>query len=112
MHCWPPQRHTRGAKILEASLILHFECTAVNYTHNYNWKTGSAYDYEERNFEREADEHYVYYVYIAVKPLPPCRKCAAAAASARPPLEPTGDMTRNSEGTLSAEDFAKMAAWD
>ena len=101
-----------GAKILESSLILHFECTAVNIAHNYNWKTASAYGCEERNRESEADEHYVYYVYIAVKPLPPCRKCAAAAASARPPLEPIGDMTRNSEGTLSAEDFAKMAAWD
>ena len=81
-----------GASILEDSLVLHFECTAVNIEHNYNWKTGSAYRYEGPS---ESGPHY-HFVYIAVKQLPP----TAAAASAHPPLEPIGDMTRNRDGHM------------
>ena len=84
-----------GASILEASLIHHFECTAVNIAHNRNCKTSSAYSCEGPNRESEAHEHFVY---IAVKPLPPCRKCVTAAASAHPPEE-FGAMTQNRHGT-------------
>ena len=80
-----------GARILESSLILHFECTAVNIEHNYNLKTRSAYRYSDPS---ESGPRY-HFVYIAVKQLPP----TAAAASAHPPLEPIGDMTQNREGT-------------
>ena len=80
-----------GASILEASLIHHFECTAVNIAHNRNWKTSSAYSCEGPNRDSEAHEHFVY---IAVKPV----KEWAAAASAHPPEE-FGDTTRNRNGT-------------
>ena len=79
-----------GASILEASLILHFECTAVNIAHNRNWKTSSAYSCEGPNRDSEAHEHFVY---IAVKPV----KEWAAAASAHPPEE-FGDTTRTRDG--------------
>ena len=40
-----------GASILEASLIHHFECTAVNIAHNRNCKASCAYSCEGPNRE-------------------------------------------------------------
>ena len=76
-----------GANMMESSLILHFETTAINAAYNYNWTT--ACDYGGEGPTREDEAHLEHFVYLAVKPLPPTAESMAAAASAQ-----FGDMTR------------------
>ena len=93
-----------GANMMESSLILHFETTAINAAYNYNWTT--ACDYGGEGPTREDEVHLEHFVYLAVKPLPPTAESMAAAASAQ-----FGDMTRNPEVTrpdnIAAEGLAR-----
>ena len=66
--------------MMEASLSLHLEDTALNIENNINWTNSMDYGGEGPRPKDEA--HLEHFVYLAVKPLPRRLGVEVAAASA------------------------------
>ena len=66
--------------MMEASLMLHLEDTALNIENNINWT--SSMDYGGEGPRPKDEAHLEHFVYLAVKPLPRRLEDEVAAASA------------------------------
>ena len=97
-----------GARIMEASLILHLEDKAVNIENNMNWTTSCDYGGEGPKCDDEA--HLEHFVYLAVKPLPRRPDDDAAAASAHQHSEHSGDRAAAASAHQDSEHLGERAA--